>query len=106
MSTTLEPCPFCGGKAEQHQGLVRSGYGEYERTDTYHSVKCKECGASSKRFDQKHLADFTKYTVHDFRGNPILRAKVEDEYDAYCELLKQISVNAWNRRAVKAGGRA
>ena len=96
---TLEPCPFCGGEAEQHQDLVRSGYGEYERQERYHVVNCKKCGASSKPFHQKHLIDFTKYTVRDFRENPILRAKVEDDYDAYCEQSKQLAVDAWNCRA-------
>ena len=107
-SQALEPCPFCGGEAEQHQDLVRSGYGEYERTERYHAVKCKKCGASSKRVHQKHLIDFTKYTVRDFRENPILRAKVEDDYDAYCEQSKHLAVEAWNCRAAiaKATGEA
>ena len=104
----IKECPFCGGNAELDKDMVRSGYGEYEIRETYHSVKCKKCNASSKRIHQKHLIDFTKYTVRDFRENPILRAKVEDDYKAYCEQSKQLALEAWNFRAAiaKAEGEA
>lgn len=97
-SQALKPCPFCGGDAEHQRDRVRSGYGEYESEENYHAVKCKKCGASSKRVHQKHLIEFTKYTVRDFRENPILRAKVEDDYDAYCQQSEQLAVEAWNCR--------
>lgn len=32
-------------------------------------------------------------------SNPLLRDKVEDEYAIYCQQLKQMAVNAWNKRA-------
>jgi len=102
LDLALEACPFCGGEAEYQKENVRSGYGEYERNETYHTIRCKKCGSSSKRVHQKHLIDFTKYTVSDFRQNPILRAKVEDDYDAYCEQSKQLAVDAWNCRAAIA----
>ena len=102
LDLALEACPFCGGEAEYQKENVRSGYGEYERDETYHTIRCKKCGSSSKRVHQKHLIDFTKYTVSDFRQNPILRAKVEDDYDAYCEQSKQLAVGAWNCRAAIA----
>jgi hypothetical protein len=103
MRQALEACPFCGGDAEYRKENVRSGYGEYEYNETYHTIRCKKCGSSSKRVHQKHLIDFTKYTVRDFRENPILRAKVEDDYDAYCEQSKQLAVDAWNlRTAIEA----
>jgi hypothetical protein len=104
----LKPCPFCGGDAEHQKDDLRHGYDEYEREETYHFIKCKNCGSSSGRLHQKHLCDFTKYTVRDFRENPILRAKVEDEYSAYCEQLKQLSIDAWNLRTAitKATGGA
>lgn len=101
MRQALEACPFCGGEAEYQKDSVRSGYGEYESHETYHAIKCKKCGSSSKRIHQKHLIDFTKYTVRDFRENPILRAKVEDDYDAYCEQSKQLAIDAWNCRALE-----
>ncbi len=102
LKLALEACPFCGGEAEYQTENVRSGYGEYERNETYHTIRCKKCGASSKRVHQKHLIDFTKYTVRDFRENPILRAKVEDDYDAYCEQSKQLAIDAWSlRTAIK-----
>ena len=44
----------------------------------------------------------SKYTVRDFRENPILRAKVEDDYDAYCEQSEQLAVDGWNCRAAIA----
>ena len=94
----LEPCPFCGGEAEHRENQIRSGYGEYERTEHYHAVECRNCGASSKRIHQRHLIAFTRYTVRDFRENPILRAKIEDDYAAYCEQSKQLAVEAWNAR--------
>ena len=105
-SQVLEPCPFCGGDAELQQDLERSGYDEYERQERYYVVRCKKCDASSKRFHQKHLIDFTKYTVKDFRENPILRAKVEDDYDAYCKQSNRLAIDAWNCRATKTEGLA
>ncbi len=106
MRQALEACPFCGGDAEYQKENVRSGYGDYERSETYHTVRCKKCGSSSKRVHQKHLIDFTKYTVRDFRENPILRAKIEDDHDAYCEQSKQLAIDAWNlRTAIKEAKR-
>ena len=32
------------------------------------------------------------------RNNPLLRAKVEDEYDKYIEELKEIVIKSWNKR--------
>ena len=92
-------CPFCGGDAELVICRNRTGYGEYERTETYHAVKCKKCGSTGKQYHEKALIDFTKYTVLDFRSNPILRAKVEDDYEAYQQQTKELAVAAWQRRA-------
>lgn len=95
----MKPCPFCGGSAEYEKSSVRSGYGEYERLETYHSVFCQKCRARGRKYHQKALVDYTSHTVSDFRNNPILRAKVEEEYEAYCEQTKQLAIEAWENRA-------
>lgn len=99
MSEELKPCPFCSGCGILETETVRSGYGEYENSDLYHVVKCASCRASGRRYHQQHLISFTSYTVGDFRNNPLLRAKVEDEYEAYCKQTKQLAIKAWNARA-------
>ena len=95
----LLPCPFCGGKAELLEQRSRTGYGEYERNDIYLGVQCLKCGSVGSRIHQKSLAELTVYTVGDFRGNPALRAKVEDEYEAYKEQTKDLATQAWNNRS-------
>ena len=93
------PCPFCASeKVELGEDSVRYGYGSYERFDTFYAVRCKDCGAKGKAFYQKPLRSFTEYTVQDFRDNPILRAKVEDEYSEYIDDMKLDAVKAWNIR--------
>ena len=44
------------------------------------------------------LCEFTKYTTAEFRANPILRARVEEEYDQYVETIKLNAIEAWNQR--------
>ena len=39
----------------------------------------------------KCLADFTDYAVEDFRRNPILRAKVEEEYEIYFSIKAPVA---------------
>ena len=99
MNNQLKPCPFCGGNAILETQCNRSGYGEYESTEKYHVVCCEKCKAQGKRIHQQHLINFTKYTVRDFRENPILRAKVEDDYDSYCDQTKQLAIDSWEQRA-------
>lgn len=94
----LASCPFCGGESELREDNDRAGYGEYERRLTFHVVRCKNCAAQATRFEQKPLVDFTHHTVGDFRNNPALRAKVEDDYQVYVEQTKQMAMAAWNRR--------
>lgn len=98
MSEELKPCAFCGGSGILEAETVSAGYGEYQHSDLYHVVKCAYCKASGRRYHQQHLINFTTYTVADFRNNPMLRAKVEDEYEAYCEQTKQLAIESWNRR--------
>lgn len=94
----LKSCPFCGGQAKLVANSVRSGYAEYERNETYHVVVCGNCECRGKSYHQKHLINFTVHTVSDFRNNPVLRAQVEDDYEAYCQQTKKLAVDAWNRR--------
>jgi hypothetical protein len=94
----LKQCPFCGGNPELIVDYQRSGYGEYERNLEFHVVQCKNCSSKGRQFEQKPLCDFTAFTVAEFRSNPALRAKVEDEYNLYAEQTKELAVNAWNRR--------
>lgn len=95
----LLPCPFCGGEGEYAEIRERIGYGSYERTETYHRVVCRKCGSHGRQLHQRCLADYTNYTVGDFRNDPALRARVEDEYDLYIADIKEIAIEAWNTRA-------
>lgn len=97
-SVEIKKCPFDGGNGVLRTTLERSGYGEYETSEKYSEVICDKCHAVGPIFHVKHLKDFTKYTVADFRNNPILRAEVEDEYDLYCKDIAQKTVEAWNKR--------
>jgi len=85
--------------------MERIGYGSYERTHEYWVVECQSCSGSGKEYEQKPLCDYTNHTVADFRNNPILRAKVEDDYNAYVEQTKKLAIDAWNQRARLEGDR-
>lgn len=100
METTmkLKSCPFCGGQAKLVTSNVQSGYGGYGSNEIYHAVVCANCESRSKGYHQKHLISFTSHTVSDFRNNPILRAKVEDEYAVYCKQVIERATEAWNKR--------
>lgn len=92
-------CPHCNGDAELKSKNERVGYEEYMRYVDLFYVACLGCGARTADFIKKSLADTTEYTVQDFRENPTLRAKVEDEYTLYCKQLEQESIDSWNKRA-------
>lgn len=91
-------CPFCGSNAELKSKTERFGYGEYMRYIDSFYVACTQCGARTKDFDKKPFNQMTDYTVQDFRNNPALRAKAEDEYELYCRQLEQETIEAWNKR--------
>lgn len=95
----LKPCPFCGGEGDLVLRRERVGYGGYEKTLEFHVVKCVNCESSGKEFRQDPLCDYTSYTVQDFRDNPVLRAKVEDEYEDYIKQAKELAIQAWNTRS-------
>jgi len=96
------PCPHCNGVAQLECRIDYGGTGEYARRGAdYLYVHCTECGAKSGEFHRKYFCDMTEYRVDDFRRNPALRARVEEEYDAYCEEIKKEPVNAWNKRVSK-----
>lgn len=95
----LLPCPFCGGEATVKLRNARCGYGEYECILDFYGVTCNKCGGASKEVQQRPLIEFTPHTVSDFRNNPILRAKVEDEYEEYIQQIKSLAAIAWNNRA-------
>ena len=99
MMESLSVCPFCGGEAVLETERERQGYGEHESLETYHVVVCSKCKSRATRYHQKHLINFTSATVSDFRHNPVLRAKVEDEYEEYCKQVQDLAVTAWERRA-------
>jgi len=94
----IKRCPHCGERGELMSKTERVGYDEYMRYVDSFQVVCTGCGARTKEFTKKPLVATTHYTVVDFRDNPTLRAKVEDEYVTYCELLEQATVDAWNTR--------
>ena len=95
---SLKPCPFCGSKAQIETRSERHGYGEYETIVNYMYAVCDGCQAESQKIVVKPLCDFTNYRVADFRNNPILRAKVEDEYQEFCDKIKKQVCYQWNTR--------
>lgn len=100
MTEDLKRCPFCGGEPDLILRRERMGYGDYERALEFHVVRCLNCGALGKEFKQQALIDYTSHTVQDFRNNPILRAKVKDEYEKYISQTKELAIKAWNTREV------
>ena len=92
-------CAHCGGQAELKSKAERVGYAEYMSYADSFYVACSDCGARTADFRKKALAKTTDYTVQDFRENPALRAKVEDEYTVYCKQLEKEAISAWNKRA-------
>jgi hypothetical protein len=92
------PCPFCGDKATEMTISTRVGHEEFMRYEEAHVVTCDRCGASSRSIAQETFADRTHYKVQDFRNNPSLRARVEDEYDTYVESLCARVIYLWNKR--------
>ena len=95
----LLPCPFCGQQAAQAVDHMRCGHGEYESFETYLLVRCTKCFSGGRSYHQARMVQFTPYTVSDLRGNPALRAKAEDDYEAYCQQRRRLAVEAWNKRA-------
>jgi hypothetical protein len=98
MKIELKPCPFCGGEAEQIETVLYFGSGDYANSEEKQLCKCKACGTEGKMFHQKYLSEFTNYSVEDFRNNPLLRAKVEEEYESYVNSIKQQAITFWNKR--------
>ena len=94
----FKPCPFCGSNnIELKEGSWKSNDYMCSGYD-YFYVKCLSCGAKSNDHVKKYLREFTDHTVEDFRNNPLLYAKVEDEYEKYIEELKEIVIKSWNKR--------
>ncbi len=91
----LMACPFCGGEAEMHEVDERSVFKDSKR---FHLVRCRDCDAQGSKHEQISLRDMTSYTVADFRQNPVLQAKVEDEYEANVASTKDRAAASWNRR--------
>jgi len=94
----LKPCLHCETEGVIKERDERVGYNEYQDTYHYCFVECANCGCRSKEFRIKPLIETTDYTVADFRQNPVLRAKVEDEYDDYVQQVKQAAMDSWNTR--------
>ena len=95
----IKNCPFCNSRAKWNSLSTRIGYSEYERTVASIIVECEKCHSKSAEVVIMPLCDFTKHTVSDFRNNPILRAKVEDEYEKYKDVRKEEVLRLWNNRA-------
>lgn len=94
----LKKCPFCSKEGRLNSRIEHVGDGEYSRYIDYFYVDCLGCGARTRDFIKKTLSEMTEYTVQDFRGNPVLRAKAEDDYEFYIKQVEQEAIEAWNRR--------
>jgi hypothetical protein len=100
------PCPFCGGEAKLEHDTSYGysdpdGYRIGEKNTVY--VKCINCGAMSCETDVKWLKDFAPHTVDQYRKDPILRAKTEEEYEKYKAEIDASAVSDWNSRADACG---
>jgi len=95
----IKNCPFCNSKAKLNRLLSKVGHGEYERMVASVIVECEKCHSKSAEVMIMPLCDFTERTVSDFRNNPILQAKVEDEYEKYKDVRKEEALRLWNNRA-------
>ncbi len=98
MNHDIKPCPFCGAKGELKEGSTPSSGDGYYMGQDYFIIECVGCGARSGDVNYDFLRDFTDYTVNDFRKNPVLRAKVDDEYLEYKEEKRVETVSLWNNR--------
>lgn len=96
MSEELKPCPFCGGEAKFVDALRHWAGNE---TSRYFSVVCTNCGAQPQQQFPHTFATKFNHSVQEYRDNPALRARCEDEYDVYIEEIKKITIHWWNRRA-------
>jgi len=92
----LKRCPFCDGSPE----LSTLNTGTVYSTQTCQEmlVRCQDCGAKGPQFHKQYLAEWTNYTVQDFRNNPILMIKEEEKYNEYCKSIDTLAVSGWNKR--------
>lgn len=70
MSKDLKPCPFCGGKSKIKHEMSNDYWLDVPVTIIHFFVKCKKCGAISKKF------------------------KISEKY-----IAAEKAIEAWNRRA-------
>lgn len=73
MSKDLKPCPFCGGKGKIKREMENDYWFDVPVTIIHVFVKCKKCGAISKKF------------------------KISEKY-----ITAEKAIEAWNRRAENA----
>jgi len=93
-------CPFCGGSAELKIKHHPSPNGVAQSCDEA-VVQCNVCKSQGSPYRLPRREDFTLYTVLDFRNNPAIRARIEEEYEGHCEMIKSMAVGAWNTRGKK-----
>jgi len=98
----LKPCPFCGAKAVHDITLDRGSSDGYVLSSDSHCIICVKCHAQSAKLRQAPLCEFAPHTVAQYRANPILRARVEDEYEQYIEKLRRDVAQLWNTRHLYA----
>jgi len=93
---TLKRCPFCDG--QPHLSTYTFPERWSDRTYQGTMVSCQDCGAKGPQFHKEYLVDVTKYTVQDFRNDPILRGKEEEKYENYCKDVDKKATAGWNKR--------
>jgi Lar family restriction alleviation protein len=72
INNTLKPCPFCGGRAEEHEAMLMVCDWE---------IHCEDCGATSANYG-KHEGGAMK----------------ADDNSKPSELNRMEAYEAWNRR--------
>lgn len=94
----IKPCPFCGGHSQVlSTDSLGSDDGYCSGTPSY-NVICSICGSRGQTVYYKWFRDTFSETVNDFRRNPSLRAKRDDEYEDIRNAKKLEAVKFWNRR--------
>ena len=98
MIEAIKDCPHCEDTGEVKKWVNKHRADDYYTPSDGFHVVCVDCEATSKIITYKNLRKFTSKKEGDFKNNPILCAKVSEEYDEYIEGIKAEVVVAWNRR--------
>ena len=94
----IKRCPFCGGNAECKVADNNGSLDGYYSGFPAFRVECTKCGSSGELVAYTWFRDSFKEGVIEYRRNPSLRAKREDEYEDMQRKNMAKSIEKWNSR--------